>query len=146
MIKGSCLCGQVRYELDGGIQLINNCHCSMCRKAHGSAFGTFLHAHLRGFRWLSGEDTISHYCSSAGNDRAFCSACGSSMPVVNEEEGEVNIPAGSLDDDPGIKPVVHIFTAHKAPWHEITDDIQQFDEFPPDEWIDNAINQSTLGD
>ena len=55
MIHGSCLCGKVRFELDGAPQFINHCHCSMCRKVHGAAFGSFLHADGRGFRWLSGQ-------------------------------------------------------------------------------------------
>lgn len=59
------------------------------------------------------------------------------MPVVFEAEGdeagEVIIPAGTLDDDPGLKPAMHIFTASKAPWYDITDTLPQFDEFPADE-------------
>lgn len=61
MIRGSCLCGQVTYQLDGGVELINHCHCSMCRKAHGAAFGSFLHATSEGFRWNSGEGLIERY-------------------------------------------------------------------------------------
>ena len=143
MINGSCLCGQVAYQLDGGIQLINNCHCSMCRKAHGAAFGSFMHADLDGFRWVRGEELITNYSSSDGNSRAFCSRCGSNLPVLEEADNEVNIPAGTLDDDPGIRPVVHIFTASKAPWYEITDDIEQFVEFPSDEWIDSVSTQTS---
>ena len=40
MIHGSCLCGKVRFELAGPPQFINHCHCSMCRKVHGAAFGS----------------------------------------------------------------------------------------------------------
>ena len=52
MIHGSGLCGAVRFQLEGTPQFINHCHCSMCRKAHGAAFGSLLHTHGRGFRWL----------------------------------------------------------------------------------------------
>ena len=132
-IRGSCLCGQVRYELNGGIELINNCHCTMCRKAHGAAFGSFLHAASTGFRWTAGEDLVARYESSPGNVRAFCRVCGSNMPVL-EGGGGVNIPAGTLDDDPGVRPMVHIFVASKAPWFDIEDALPQFEEFPPREF------------
>jgi hypothetical protein len=138
MIRGSCLCGQVNYELDGGIELINHCHCSMCRKAHGAAFGSFLHASSAGFRWSSGEGLVERYQSSAGNVRAFCRVCGSNMPVV-ENANHVIIPAGTLDDDPGVRPVVNIFAGFKAPWFDITDSLPQFHEFPPDGFWETVL-------
>jgi hypothetical protein len=75
MIRGSCLCGQVRFEQDGGAQFINHCHCSMCRKAHGAAFGSFLHADGTRFRWAAGQSLVVSYESSPGNFRAFCRVC-----------------------------------------------------------------------
>lgn len=132
MIRGSCLCGEVRFELDGVPQIINHCHCAMCRKAHGAAFGSFLHADGGGFRWTAGEPLVRVYESSPGNFRAFCGQCGSNVPVLEDAGAHVIIPAGLLDDDPGVRPIVHIHTASKAPWFEITDALPQFDAFPPD--------------
>lgn len=134
MVHGSCLCGQVRFELVGPAQFINHCHCSMCRKAHGSAFGSFLHADGGLFRWVSGELLIQNYQSSPENFRAFCSVCGSNVPVLEDEGGHVIIPAGALDDDPEVRPIVHIHTVSRAPWYEITDALPQFGEFPPEEF------------
>ncbi len=134
VIRGSCLCGQVRFELDAPAQFLNHCHCSMCRKVHGAAFGSFLHADGRGFRWVAGEDRVERYPSSPGNVRAFCRVCGSNMPVQEEEGAHVIIPAGTLDDDPGVRPIVHFHVASKAPWYEITDTVPAFDEFPPAEF------------
>lgn len=135
MIRGSCLCGKVRYELDGGAQLINHCHCSMCRKVHGAAFGSFLHASGEGFRWVDGSAAhITVYASSPNNTRAFCSTCGSNVPVLEDGGAHVIIPAGTLDDDPGVRPIVHIHVASKAPWFEITDGLPQFGAFPPEEF------------
>jgi hypothetical protein len=139
MIRGSCLCGQVKYELNGGVELINHCHCAMCRKVHGAAFGSFLHASAKGFRWVAGDDSLKRYSSSPGNVRAFCPTCGSNMPVVESDGAEVNIPAGTLDDDPGVRPMVHIFTGSKAPWFEITDALPQFSAFPPREFWEKAV-------
>jgi hypothetical protein len=56
------------------------------------------------------------------------------MPVIRSWENHVVIPAGTLDDDPGVRPVVHIFTGSKAAWYEIRDDLPQFQEFPPDDF------------
>jgi hypothetical protein len=133
MITGACLCGGVAWRLDGAIELINYCHCTMCRRIHGAAFGVFAHARARDFRWLCGATSIKHYESSPGVFRCFCPNCGSSVPVV--EADEVCIPAGGIDGDPGVRPSVHIFVASKAPWHEITDTLPRHAGFPPaDAW------------
>lgn len=134
MIRGSCLCGQVRYHLSNRPQFINHCHCAMCRKVHGTAFGSFLHADANGFRWLAGEALVQTYASSPGNTRAFCKVCGANMPVLEQDDGQAHviIPAGTLDDDPGVRPAVHFFVGSKAPWYSITDALPQFEAFPPD--------------
>jgi hypothetical protein len=131
MIRGSCLCGEVRYALESVPQFINHCHCSMCRKVHGAAFGSFLHADGQGFRWITGEVLVTRYASSPGNERAFCSRCGSNVPVLEDEGSHVIIPAGTLDDDPQVRPVGHLHTSSKAPWFEITDALPQFAEDAP---------------
>jgi hypothetical protein len=134
MIQGSCLCGQVKFELAGQPMFINHCHCSMCRKVHGAAFGSFLHAAGHQFRWVSGEDLVQHYRSSPENLRSFCRNCGANVPVLEDEGAHVIIPAGTLDTDPGVRPVVHIHVESMAPWYEITDSLPQFAAFPPDEF------------
>lgn len=135
MIRGSCLCSAIRFALEGEAQFMNHCHCSMCRKVTGAAFGTFVHAKASSFRWLEGEQIVTRYISSPGNVRAFCSRCGSNMPVADPENDHVCIPAGSLDDDPGVRPSVQIFTGSKASWHELASAPVQFDEFPPDSFF-----------
>lgn len=134
MINGSCLCGQVGFQLAGPAQFINHCHCTMCRKVHGAAFGSFLHADGRKFRWLSGKSLVRNYQSSAGNLRAFCSVCGSNLPVLEDDGRHVIIPAGVLDNDPMVRPVVHIHVGSMASWYAISDDLPQFAAFPPDEF------------
>ena len=54
MVKGSCLCGGVQYEVGGELNLMANCHCSMCRKHHGAAFVTFVGANPSDSTWCSG--------------------------------------------------------------------------------------------
>ena len=132
MITGGCLCGCVAWRLDGPVAVINHCHCSMCRKIHGAAFGTFAHASARAFGWERGEEATTRYESSPGIWRSFCRVCGSGVPVI--EGDEVSIPAGGIDGDPGVRPSVHIFTGSKAPWYSIADDLPQFEHFPPEDF------------
>ena len=129
MIRGSCLCGAVQWGVDdGAFTHMSHCHCSMCRKAHAAAFATYANAPREHFRWLAGEDRITRYESSPGFARAFCSQCGSVVPDGTPER--VFVPAGCLDDDPGVRPTAHIFAAAKAPWHEIADDLPRYETYP----------------
>jgi hypothetical protein len=129
--KGRCLCGALKYELDGPFGAMMHCHCSMCRKHHGTGFATFVVAPIAGFRWISGEDRCGHYQSSPKGTRSFCTVCGSAAPVTMPELGIAAAPAAGLDGDLGIKPQSHIFVGSKAHWDDITDGLPEFDAYPP---------------
>ncbi|HEX9773463.1 MAG TPA: GFA family protein [Steroidobacteraceae bacterium] len=127
MIRGSCLCGKIRYQIDGTLGPAGHCHCSMCRKAHGAAFGTYSRVRWRDFRFTSGEDQVRRYASSPGIARSFCGSCGSTLQYLTESTSEsFALALGTLDDDPGVRPVSHIFVGSKAPWFEITDTLPQY--------------------
>ena len=132
MNEGRCLCGAVRYQIDGPFSSMLHCHCSMCRKHHGTAFATFVAAPLEGFRFKAGESAVGRYDSSANFHRSFCTVCGSVVPEQMAAIGQVIALAGNLDGDLGITPQMHMFTGSKAPWYEITDDLPQHAEWPPE--------------
>jgi hypothetical protein len=129
-VRGSCLCRDVAFQVDTPFETMVHCHCSMCRKAHGAAFATGVATAAKGLRWSGGTGAIRRRESSPGTVRAFCGRCGSCVPDPLAEE-RVFVPAGLLDDDPGLRPEAHIFVGSKAPWHEIADDLPRFDAYPP---------------
>jgi hypothetical protein len=130
MIRGSCLCGGVKYRINGKLSRAMNCHCTMCRKAQGSAFRSRASVAAADFEWLQGEDLVTFYESSPGQYRGFCRVCGS--PVVSKFSGAsyYGVPLGPLDDDPGVRPELHVHVASKAPWFTITDDLPQLPAGP----------------
>lgn len=132
MYQGQCLCGTVRYEVDGPFASMMNCHCSMCRKHHGAPYATFVSAPLAGFRWVAGQDCIAKFTTESGGSRSFCPVCGSVTPMLMDDAGIVLCPAGNLDGDLGIKPQAHMFTGSKAPWYDITDSLPQHEAYPPE--------------
>ena len=130
MLRGSCLCGAVSYQVSGPFAEIGHCHCSMCRKSSGAAFVTWGLFDPGQFRWTSGESGLRAYDSSPGRQRLSCAGCGSLLAGAHEGAvGEVAL--GSLDDDPGARPTVHIFVGSRACWHDITDDLPRFERWPP---------------
>jgi hypothetical protein len=126
-MNGSCLCGSVRYEISGSLSGALNCHCSMCRKAHGAAFRSRAAVPASIFRWVIGEKQITWYESSPGNHRGFCSKCGTPLLSRFDDNPAVyGLPLGAIDDDPGVKPEMHVFVADKASWFSITDHLPQY--------------------
>jgi hypothetical protein len=133
MIRGSCLCGGVRFEMTRAIGPFELCHCRRCRKASGSAFLADLGVRTEDFRLLSGRELISTYAapilrSPPAYRTSFCSRCGSPVPNPDPNAEWFRIVAGVLDDDPVLRPDKHIFIELKAPWFEITDALPQYDQ------------------
>lgn len=129
-VVGGCLCATVRYEISQPLGPAGSCHCSMCRKAHGAAFGTFASVKPGAARWTSGADSLGVYHSSEKGRRCFCRHCGS--PLGELKDGELRwVALGTVDGDPGVRPEAHIFVASKAPWHEISDGLPQFEQNRP---------------
>lgn len=129
-LQGGCLCGAMRYEVDGPLTDVGHCHCSMCRRFHGAAFGTYAKIDSARFRWLSGSELLTVYETSPGIGWAFCRVCGSSLGVPRDGK-LIEITLGTLSSDPGVRPTEHIFVGSKAPWFEITDALPQHDAWPP---------------
>ena len=132
MPKGSCLCGAVQYQTEGPLEAIDHCHCSMCRRSHGSAFATYGRVNADALEITQGEEDLERFQSSDAVTRSFCRKCGSSLFFHHDGAAQFEfIAVGSLDEDPGARPEAHIFVASKAAWYEIEDDLPQHDAYPP---------------
>jgi len=124
MFRGSCLCRNVRYEVRGALGPAINCHCSMCRKAHGAAFGTYVRVQRSEFVLISGAEDVASHASSPDVNRTFCRRCGSTLQFIRATRPDsFSLALGTLDDDPAMPPSMHIFVDSKAPWHTIGDEL-----------------------
>ena len=139
IVRGSCQCSGVKFEISGPLLGATNCHCSQCRKLHGAPFRSRARVEKSDFKWRQGEELVNFYESSPGVFRGFCRICGS--PVVNKftagtpltmrdpaAPSRYGIALATLDDDPGVQPTAHIFVASKPPWFKIADELPQFPE------------------
>ena len=123
-LTGGCLCGHVKFKVDGSMREIVACHCSQCRKQTGNFFTssnaknadvTFVET--KGLKWFRSSDTA---------ERGFCQDCGSALFWRRVDSDTISIAAGSLDGETGLKICEHIYVADKPDWYEITDGIKQY--------------------
>jgi hypothetical protein len=130
MIKGSCLCGEISYEVEEIPGKVYNCHCSQCRKSHGTAFATQALAKGETLRILTGAEFLKEY-TGHGGVRAFCSNCGSRlMNYAPDKSLYLSVALGGVDHDHQLGPVAHAYVASKAPWHEPSADIPSYSGLP----------------
>jgi hypothetical protein len=129
--RGSCLCGAVAFTVAPPYPWFAHCHCAMCRKQHGSLFGTSLGVARAAFRWVSGAGDVVRYRASAAFERPFCRHCGSNVPAVSHDERYWHVPAGLLDDSVDARPRSHIFVASRSPLTELDDVLPRHAAYPP---------------
>ncbi|HEY4974440.1 MAG TPA: GFA family protein [Steroidobacteraceae bacterium] len=114
---GSCMCGQVRYEVRGALRDVICCHCDQCRRSSGH-FVAATACRKTNFRLLN-SDTLRWYSAKPDMRRGFCGACGSNLffePVIGER---ISIAAGCLDQPQGLKIAAHIFAAEAGDYYRI---------------------------
>ncbi len=133
MIKGSCLCGDVTFQVEDDFQTYNLCHCTQCQKLSGSAHMSNLFTKPDNIEWLSGKDKVKQYDVPGREMRtAFCTNCGCNMPYVTHSSGYLLVPAGVLDDEPTYKPEQVIFWEERMPWYEELHEVERFKGFRDD--------------
>lgn len=129
---GGCACGAIRFELGEMPALALNCHCSVCRRTHGAAFGSFTVVGKDNFAWTAGQDDLGVFESSPGNLRQFCTRCGSHVAILEPwNPGGVTVVIAAMDEPGELRPSAHMFCASKSKWYSITDDLPQHPGWPP---------------
>ncbi len=117
MHSGSCLCGQVRYQISGPLLRTSSCYCNMCRKQHGAAFATYANVASADFAYTAGADLVVAYQSSPGVDRCFCKVCGSTLTwQMDGQRDVVGITLGTFDTPLHITRHAPLYIDERAPW------------------------------
>ncbi len=127
VLRGSCYCGAIRYEVADEFSYAMNCHCSDCRRATGSAFKPFAGIDRVKVRVVAGADRALVFGDPKANHDVHCEVCGSLLFSVVNEGARAHVTLGTLVDEPKIRPSAHIFVGDKAPWFTITDSLPQYE-------------------
>ncbi len=129
MYTGQCLCGAIRFQYIGPMGPITLCHCSQCRRAHGSAFSASAPVQTLRFQYIAGEEQVREYESRPGKFRGFCVNCGSQLySRVDAIPGILRLRIGAINEPLGKAPAAHEFVGSKSDWYAITDDITQYEK------------------
>lgn len=120
--SGKCLCGNVRFEFALPTLWCAHCHCSLCRRAHGAGFVTWVGVDAEHFRVTTGADGLVRYASSHGAYRSFCGNCGSTLLFESERwPGEVHVALANIDSAIDRAPAKHAHAEDHALWIPLFD-------------------------
>ncbi len=126
MVKGSCLCGAVTFDVDGDFPPPSACHCSQCRKQSGHFWASSYvpYDRLR----ITRAEGLAWYSASDIARRGFCRNCGSFLFWKCSGEGTTSFSMGALAAPTGAKLGRHIFVADKGDYYDLADGLPQSDQ------------------
>jgi hypothetical protein len=127
MLKGSCLCGAVQFQLTGELRPPLACHCTQCRKSSGHFWAATEVA--RNKLTITKDEGLAWYRSSEQARRGFCRLCGSSLFWEMIGEDSVSVGVGTIDGSTGLAIAEHIFVADKGDYYQIADGLPQLEKW-----------------
>lgn len=120
MREGGCLCGAVRYRVEGEPLASGVCHCGTCRKAASAPTLPFVVFHADRFAFTRGEP--AEFRSSPPVARAFCGRCGSPLTYRSDDKpGRIDVMTCTLDDPEAFPPAFHVWASHELAWERGAD-------------------------
>ncbi len=123
-VRGSCLCGAVRFQARLPSKWCAHCHCGMCRKAHGAGYVTWVGFPAKHFEITEGADQLRWHASSAGAERGFCGRCGSSLLFRSERwANEMHVALGAMDDPIDRLPQANVYHDDHVDWVAIDESL-----------------------
>jgi hypothetical protein len=123
MHTGSCLCGAVKFQVEGELRPPDGCHCIQCRKTSGHYWAS-TDVPRKALK-VEGEFNVAWYRSSEKVQRGFCSTCGASMFWDPIHKDFIGVAMGAFDAPTNTKLAIHIYVADKGDYYDITDGLPQ---------------------
>lgn len=123
-VSGGCACGAIHFEIDLPTRFCAHCHCSMCRRAHGAAFVTWVGVPNAQFRLLGGTEKLRRHASSSTARRSFCGECGSMLLIEGERwPGETHVARAAISGEIDRVPQAHVFWSDRVTWAALHDEL-----------------------
>jgi hypothetical protein len=121
-VRGSCLCGAIRFRAGLPSLFCGHCHCSMCRRNHGAGYVTWFAVARERFSLENGAEKLARYVSSKHGSRSFCAECGSSLFCESSAHPEqVDIVLANVEGPIDRLPQVHVYFDDRADWVSVED-------------------------
>jgi len=125
-VTAACLCGLIQFDIQLPTKWCAHCHCSMCQRAHGAAFVTWVGLEEQSISYRSGEDSVRWFRSSEQAERGFCDCCGTTLFFRSSRwPGEIHLVRTAVSGALDREPEAHVYYESHVDWVKIDDDLPQ---------------------
>jgi hypothetical protein len=122
-LTGTCLCGDVRFEVTVPFERVAACHCESCKKISGGGGTASGRVSREAIRILAGQELLTTYQPSEGSAKTFCGKCGTNLFGGGwPESSHASVRLSALDKPYEGKLESHIFVRSLAPWEVLPED------------------------
>lgn len=152
LLKGSCRCGAVRFEVESHTPApYQLCYCSICRKQQGGGGYAINLGAVSATLKITGKENLGVYCAeiqdeerpvreTSTGERNFCKSCGSALWLYDPTWPELVHPFASAIDTELPEPPerTHLMLKYKSSWVEpdVRDGDKVFDLYPEESIAD----------
>lgn len=127
-VEGGCLCGAIRYRVEGPPSNSMICHCESCRRAAAAPVVAWVTFEKQRFRLLKGEPAV--FRSSPPVQRTFCPACGTPLTYEHQDRpASIDVTTCSLDAPETFPPTHHSYLSDDIAWVHFGDGLPAFPQW-----------------
>ncbi|CAN5156789.1 GFA family protein [soil metagenome] len=122
-MRGTCLCGGVRFEVTQPFERVAACHCESCKKLSGGGGTVSGRVRTEAIRLVAGADLVKSFQPDEGSAKTFCSECGSNLFGAGWPASEyTSVRLSALEEPYEGRIESHTFVRSLAPWETLPDD------------------------
>ena len=126
--NGSCLCGQVKFKVQGEPTFAGLCHCEVCRRWHNAPINAWAAWEDEKFTILEGKENLSSFRLTEQSHRHWCSNCGAGVFNDTGTPFTAIYVQGLHDTGYTHKPTMHLYYSERT--MDINDSLPKFKDFP----------------
>ena len=122
-LRGSCICGGVRFEVPAPLENLRYCHCASCKKLSGGGGTVNFGGPPSAITIVRGRELLQSFTPEGGSAKTFCRNCGTNLfggGWPDSERCSVRVPP--IEDPLDAKVGAHLFVRSLAPWESLADD------------------------
>ncbi len=133
VFDGGCDCGRIRYRLSSRPLFVHCCHCRWCQRESGGAFALNAMIEADRLQWLTEppQRVLTPSASGKGQQIWRCPSCWIALSSHYAGAGESMhfVRVGTLDEPDRLPPDIHIFTASRQPWVQLSGEVPAVPEY-----------------
>lgn len=118
-MKGSCQCGNVKYEVSDDYLALAACYCTECQKVSTGIGGYSMFVAKDNFDLISGELSRWECASDIGtrNIAHFCPTCSNRIYSESPDTpGMIRLKAGTFENANTLEPDAHVWMKSAPGW------------------------------